>query len=214
MYPTNPSSGNVNGSPSRETEVSRQTSEPDATARAAATASEQEVQLPLPRSIPGSTLRVPKSSSRPKLQSTATTAVSLTDIHTQSYDDGSRETFASQATPLPYDKYFKGFGSVPRFQGHGEAEAEADSASTRSYAPTLEAGGDVESLLGEILGSSSERRAWRFAAAGTQDLESVNFPDSDDEESLHRFEQEFDQLDDSTIPADSEGKLLHVSWVQ
>lgn len=106
------------------------------------------------KNSPGESLKVPKRPTRPDLQSTATTAISRTDIHTQSYQDGSRETTASGAQTTTPSRYLSGFSTIKRFRGFGSSEG--DSASVKSYAPTLEAGGDVESLLGEVLGSSNE----------------------------------------------------------
>ena len=48
--------------------------------------------------LPTSTLEVPKASLKPHARPVATTALSLTDIQTQSFTDGSRETYAAQST--------------------------------------------------------------------------------------------------------------------
>ena len=86
------------------------------------------------------------ASLRPKLQSSATTALSRTDIHTQSFQDGSRETFTASAESTPSTKPSQVFGSIRRIKGFSSSEG-GDTASVRSYAPTLEAGGDNESLV-------------------------------------------------------------------
>ena len=166
--------------------------------------SEDEARPPLPpRSAAGSSLRVLKSS-RPPLQSSATTALSLTDIHTQSYQDGSRETFAAQAEPASFSKYFRGFDSIRKLQDH--KGRQADSASLRSYAPTLEAGADVESLFGEVIGSSSEATTWRLQGTQTEDLDNIGFLDNEDEEATHNFEHEFDELEQLNANDGSEGE--------
>ncbi|KAL8832382.1 MAG: hypothetical protein Q9191_000301 [Dirinaria sp. TL-2023a] len=167
---------------------------------------EREARPPLPpRPAAGSNLRVPKSS-RPPLQSSATIALSLTDIHTQSYQDGSRETFAAQAEPATSGKYFKGFDSIRNLKDH--KERQADSSSVRSYAPTLEAGADVESLLGEIIGRSSEGTAWRLQGTQTEELGNLGFLENEDEEMMRNFDHEFDEIEQLSATAGSEEQLL------
>lgn len=149
----------------------------------------------------GSKLRKP---SRPQLQASATTALSLTDIHTQSYQDGSRETFAAQAEPSTSGRFLRGFGNIRHLQGH--STSEADSASVKSYAPTLETGGDVESLLGEVLGASPGMPAW--GSSGTHDegpdlFEALEY---EDEGGLSHFDKEFDELEELSVDAGDEGE--------
>lgn len=168
--------------------------------------SEDEARPPLPpRPAAGSSLRVPKPS-RPPLQSSATTAVSLTDIHTQSYQDGSRETFAAQAEPASSSKYFRGFDSNPNLKDH--KECQADSASVRSYVPKLEAGADVESLFGEVIGTSSGGTTWRLQGTQTKDLDDLGFLHNEDGEAMHDFDHEFDELEQLSADAGSEEQLL------
>ncbi len=149
-------------------------------------------------------LHVPRESPRPQLQSTATTAISRTDIHTQSYQDGSRETTASDAQITPPSKYLGGFSSIRRFKGFGSSEG--DSASIKSYAPTSEAGGDVESLLGEVLGSSQESPAWKMFSAhiGAQDpFDSISY---DDDGISADFYREFDAIGEADPDGENEGR--------
>lgn len=140
---------------------------------------------------------------RPQLQSSATTAVSRTDIHTQSYQDGSRETFAAQAKPASSVHFSKSFGSIRRLKGTGGSDA--DTASVKSFTPTLGAGGDVQSLLGNLLGPS------QCSAAGTpvgNQIESLDPFDSclyEAKDDLSSFEQEFDELAKSSIDKGVEG---------
>ena len=142
----------------------------------------------------------PRNPSRPQLQSSATTALSLTDIHTQTLQDGSRETFDAQAEPTASGKLLKGFDSIRRLKGH--SENEADCASVRSYAPTLEAGGDMESLLGEVLATSPGIRA--RTPLGTH-AEIFGTLDYEDDENISHFENEFDELEELSVDADNEG---------
>lgn len=173
---------------------------------------EDETRPPLPpRPAAGSSLRVPKSS-RPPLQSSATTALSLTDIHTQSYQDGSRETFVAQAEPATSGKYFRGFDSIRNLKDH--KECQADSSSVRSYADTLEAGTDVESLLGEVIGSSLEGTTWRLQGAQTEEPGNLGFLENEDEETMRSFDHEFDEIEQLSASAGSEGEGHQVSCWQ
>ena len=104
-----------------------------------------------PTSTPSSKL----TKLRPGLQPTATTAVSRTDVHTHAYQDGSRDSYASNAKPpTPAGKQQAGFGSIKRLRAQ-DAGSGADTSSIRSTAPTLGTVGDTESLLGAVFGGSS-----------------------------------------------------------
>ena len=159
---------------------------------------------------PGGSLQTPSKSPRPKLQSTATTALARTDIHTQSYQDGSRDIYATSAESTPSGKTSKGYGSLGRFKGYHRNEGD-DSASVRSYAPTLEASGDVESLLGEILGASQESPSWRLMGSPTETFNPFDSIPHEDDEATADFSREFDELDGLDLDGTNEGTdLLHV----
>lgn len=151
-------------------------------------------------SIPGGGLPTPKSLSRPNLQATATTSLSLTDIHTQSYPDGSREnseSISSRRSP-------RDFGSIRRFKSRYGSEGD-ESASVRSYAPTLEAGGDVESLLGEVLGASSASPAWGLLSSQSERHDPFDSISYEDDEVTADFNKEFDELGGIDPEGDNEG---------
>ena len=98
----------------------------------------------LQESLPSThgTSQRPRTASRPQLLSAATTAVSRTDINTQSFQDGSRETFAAISPTPPHEKSPRNYGSIKMDKSKGPGRSEGgDSASVRSYAPTLETGG-------------------------------------------------------------------------
>ena len=155
---------------------------------------------------PGSSLQKLRKTSRPHLQSTATVALSRTGIHTQSYQDGSRETFAASAETTPPSKAVATFGSIKRIKGLSDSEG-GDSVSVRSYAPTLETSGDAESLLGEVLGASQEDPAWRLHSAqnGAPDpFESITYEDDD---ATADFYREFDEIGEVDADGGNEGKL-------
>ena len=151
---------------------------------------------------PRSTLRLPKSP-RPPLQSAATTAVSLTDIHTHSYQDGSRETFAAQAKPTPPSQFLKSFSSIRRVKDTGGSET--DTTSVRSCVPTLGPGGDVESLLGNVLGVHQESPAWTSLGNQTLSLDPFDPSFYKANDDLSSFDEEFDDLADSSIFKGGEG---------
>lgn len=162
---------------------------------------------------PGSSLQRPGKTARPHLQSTATTALSRTDINTQSYQDGSRETFAASAQTTPLSKSITAFGSIRRIKGLSDSEG-GDSASVRSYAPTLETGGDTESLLGEVLGASQESPAWRLLSTQIEapdPFESVTY---EDDEATVDFDREFDEISAVAADGENEGKSGLVSMFQ
>ena len=162
---------------------------------------------------PASSLQRLSRASRPRLQSTATTALSRTDIHTQSYQDGSRETFAASAQTTPPSKAVAAFGSIRRIKGITESEG-GDSASIRSYAPTLETGGDVESLLGEVLGASQESPAWRLHHTHNEALDPFDSVSYENDELDVDFYREFDEISAVAADGENEGKSRLVSILQ
>lgn len=159
---------------------------------------------------PGGSLRRLSKSPRPHLQSTATTALSRTDIHTQSYPDGSRETFAASVQKTPPSKAVAAFGSIRRMQAVSDSEG-GDSASVRSYAPTLETGGDVESLLGEVLGASQESPAWRLHNTQNEAPDPFESMTYEDDEVDVDFYREFDEIGAVAADGENEGKFGLVS---
>lgn len=138
---------------------------------------------------------------RPRLQATATTAVSRTDIHTQSFEDGSRETSAASKQLSPPTRPWTGWGSIRRLKIHDGD----DSASIRSYAPTIEAGADVESLLGDVLGSDPTS-GWNILNGQLEETELQQHDSPDNEVVLHDFDQEFDEIECLDPLGSNEGK--------
>lgn len=128
-----------------------------------------------------------RSSSRPPLQSQATTALSLTDIHFQTH--GSEGSFPS----TPTSRQISVAGLKPGHSRHGSDGEET--ASVMSYAPTMEAGVDVESMLGDVLQGRNTPR-WTPLSPRQDLAEGSLFPNDPDFEDA--FEHEFDELDDIT----------------
>ncbi len=157
----------------------------------------------------GGTPQRPKQSARPNLQSTATTALSRTDIHTQSYPDGSRETYAASAETTPPSKPAGVFGSIKRFKGLSGSEG-GDSASVKSYAPTLEAGGDAESLLGDVLGASQEIPAWKLLSTQYEAPDPFDSLMFEDNEATVDFYREFDELRGGESGEHNEGSISSI----
>ncbi|KAA6413007.1 MAG: vacuolar fusion mon1 [Lasallia pustulata] len=157
---------------------------------------------------PGS-LQRPKKSTRPSLISKATTAISRTDIHSQSYQDGSRETYATSTDTTPSKGSPRNYGSLRRFKAHNGSEGD-DSGSVRSYVPTLEATGDVESLLGEVLSAGQESPAWKLQS-GQQELDnpydSIGF---EDDGITAEFRHEFDDIGELDLTGNNEEELLNL----
>ncbi|KAI9831940.1 MAG: Vacuolar fusion protein mon1 [Thelocarpon superellum] len=163
-------------------------------------------------SSPSNTLRVSSLSSRPQLRTTATTALSLTDIQTQTYQDGARETYpiSSQAASGTSRGYASpGSISHGRIFGHSASEM-GETSSLRSYVPTLEATGDVESLMGEALGTGATGPAWNLV--GGPDRTRDQFEDSDgddsDQDFREKFHHEFDGVQQRTEDENDEEAQL------
>ncbi|MCJ1250741.1 Vacuolar fusion protein mon1 [Trapelia coarctata] len=154
-----------------------------------------------------SSLRAPKRSTRPQLQSQATTAISCTDIQTQSYPDGSRETYANSTRSTPSGKSFRFDSPIGQLRGQYASEGD-DSASLRSYAPT--AGGDVESLLGEVVGTGQQSPAWRLLSSHVEREDPFEYLHYDGEEPTADFSREFDELGELDQAGGNEEELLNL----
>ena len=109
-----------------------------------------------PQTSGAGSLRLSKRASRPKLQSQATTAVSLADVHTLSHLDDS----SLQSSPASRAVSRKpSFTHLGRFVSNATSDAD-DSASLRSFAPTLEAQSDGGTTLKDAAGGETSS-AWK-----------------------------------------------------
>ena len=158
---------------------------------------------------PGGSVQRSRNPVRPQLQSTATIALSRTDINTLSYQDGSRDTYAASAETTPPSKPVGLFGSIKRFKGLGGSET-GDSTSVKSYVPTLEAGGDVESLLGEVLGASQQSPAWKLLSTQYETPDPFDSVNYEDDEATVKFYREFDDICQTDPDVGSEGSTILV----
>ena len=154
---------------------------------------------------PGSTLHVPKRSLRPGLQSNATVALSRPDIHTQSHQDEGGEITVSSPQATPPTKSL-GFGNLKRSKGLASSE-DGDTSSFKSYAPTLEVGGDVESLLGEVPAASQVSPTWKLLSAQVGALSPFDSTTFEDDELTANFYREFDEIQAVGSQADDSGKV-------
>lgn len=152
----------------------------------------------------------PRAASRPQLVSTATTALSRTDINTHSYQDGSRETFAATAQTPPQGKSPRNYGSIKKDKHKGLSGSEgSDTASVRSYAPTSDVGGDAESLLGDILGGGHDVPAWKLFSSHAEGPDPFEVtPFGDDDEETADFYREFDEIPAVGSEGQQEEQLL------
>lgn len=151
------------------------------------------------------TPHVEKKSLRPQLQSYATTAVSRTDIQTQLFPDGSRETYANSARSTPSGKSFRlDTPTSTNAQGRNGSDMD-DSVSVQSYAPTVGAGEYAESLLGDVFGSGQQSSAWRLLHTQIDRVNTFDVIPYDGAEPTADFSREFDELDDVAPDGRNEG---------
>lgn len=128
---------------------------------------------------------IPLEGKRPRLQSNPTTALSSIDIQTVSFPDGSRETYSTSHNRAASDSVS---GTPNRKASRAGSETD-DIASLMSYAPTLRANDDLQSLLGESL--NSDNLAWRLQNA---ESDRVDFDDLEADDQLRAFADEFDEI--------------------
>ncbi|KAF2175625.1 DUF254-domain-containing protein [Zopfia rhizophila CBS 207.26] len=136
---------------------------------------------------------------RPQLVSKATTQLSYTD--TQSYNDESREESLSSGASRR-----KNYFGLNVSRNASDAE---DNVSVRSFAPTIEVGGDAESILGEVIGDH-EKSLLTSLGNRFEDKESESLfpPDPEFEET---FKQEFDEIEEMKADGSNEESVM-LQW--
>ncbi|KAL1628483.1 Vacuolar fusion protein mon1 [Neofusicoccum ribis] len=139
-----------------------------------------------------------KGSPRPSLQSKATTALSIPDV--QTYSDSLRDAISS-----PTSRQFS-FSSA-RFGPSTNGSDTGDAMSVRSYVPTLEAGTDVEDILGEVI-AEQDSSTWKALGRDFPhiDAETALFPD--DPAFRAAFDHEFDELEEFKTDGSNEEALM------
>ncbi|KAI9684025.1 MAG: Vacuolar fusion protein mon1 [Bathelium mastoideum] len=147
----------------------------------------------------------PGSAGGPGLVSRATTAVSRADIQTTSYGDDRPGVLSLPGSGRVSRQ--QSFSNLGRFVSNNKSDG-GDSASIRSYVPTLETSGDVESLLGEVL-SDYASPAWKKLNAHALGQSSY-FEDMAQEADVLNdiFEREFDELEPSRPDGSNEEALM------
>ena len=105
-------------------------------------------------------IRLSKQASRPQLLSHATTAVSLADVHTQSRPEFASPSSSPASRAVSREHSLTHLG---RLKGNSDSGGD-DSTSLKSYAPTLDARIDGESLL-EDVPEHEATPAWRELSA-------------------------------------------------
>ncbi|KAF7191575.1 Vacuolar fusion protein MON1 [Pseudocercospora fuligena] len=165
---------------------------------------------PLPPRPPLSqsgSLRLSKQSSRPQLLSTPTTALSSTNVHTQTYagDASPRSSPASKAISRKHS--FTHFG---RFVSNGGISDGDDSASIKSCIPSLDARLDGESILGDV-GGGDGAPDWQGLNAQNEKDDPFETVLPEDEALDDQIEHEFDDVTSLGEDGTTEDDLL-LSW--
>ena len=151
-------------------------------------------------------LRLSKQTARPQLLSQATTAVSLADVHTQSRIDPSSLHSSPTSRAVSRKQSFTHFG---RFASNPNSDAD-DSASLKSFAPTLDVRLDGESLLGD-LGENEATPAWKALSAQIERDDPFEGALVEDDILSMQMETEFKNLDSMNQDGSNEEALFE-AW--
>ncbi|KAI9795806.1 MAG: Vacuolar fusion protein mon1 [Piccolia ochrophora] len=158
-------------------------------------------------STPIGTLQGYSKNLRPQLRTQATTAVSLTDIHTQTHQESLHETYSTSAAPPKGSPTPGKDGRESKSRWAPSGSDTGDTASIKSYVPTLETSGDVESLLGEVLGSDACGMSWLHAKDDGRSERPVIMSLEDQHLDEH-FLHEFDESEELNASGDNEEALF------
>ena len=172
---------------------------------ASSVATKEETPPPLPPRPALGLLSRPSTShstaaGRPQLLSKATTQLSV--ARTQAFATDAKDESPTSSGPKTRDVLGASLGA------HNLSDAD-DGASIRSYAPTIEAAGYQESLLGEVMGqaekSEQEKSLLRTLGHKFVDAEAQSMfpPDPYFEEA---FRREFDEVDEMALDGSNEGQ--------
>lgn len=159
-----------------------------------------QLAVPALSSRPPSSHSVRRALSRPQLVSKATTQLSVTN--TQAFASDARGDSASPASSKPRQ-------TLPDQSPNNAPSDASDSASLKSYAPTL-AGVGGESMLGDMMGTgdASRQEATLLRSLGHRfddsEAQSMFPPDPDFESS---FDREFQDVDDMAADGSNEGQF-------
>ncbi|KAF1843971.1 DUF254-domain-containing protein [Cucurbitaria berberidis CBS 394.84] len=140
--------------------------------------------------------------SRPQLVSKATTQISLAS--TQAFGNDARDDSSASSASKP--RNFLGVNVASRNLSDGD-----DSASVRSYVPTIDAGGDAESILGDVMGqeekTEQEKVLLRTLGHRFEDTEALGMfmPDPEFEAA---FDHEFDEIEEMTMDGSNQEAVM------
>ena len=142
-------------------------------------------------------LKLPKRTSRPQLQSHATTALSLTDVQIQSRGD-SASAQSSPTSRAPSQK--RSLSRFGRLRNNSETD---DSASIQSYAPTLDVPYDNVSMLGD-----EPSPAWKALNSQMGAVDALQLDEGFEDALSERIAFEFDDLDARAANGANDSVLL------
>ena len=142
-------------------------------------------------------LKLPKRTSRPQLQSHATTALSLTDIQMQSRGDNASAQSSPTSREPSQKRSLSRFG---RFKNNSETD---DSASMQSYAPTLDVPYDNVSMLGD-----EPSPAWKALNSQMSTVDPLELDEPFEDTLSERILLEFDDLDARAANGSNDSVLL------
>lgn len=150
-----------------------------------------------------------KYSTRPSLQGKATTALSYSE-----FPDGLRESYASTASRAVSGQSTTGKGIVSQPTSQNPSET-GDSTSIKSYIPNADAGGEVESLFGDVLGTAQDNLAWDDQGKEGAELDVSAFGGDNggeevEEEAKLDFSREFDEIGELDADGKNEGAFTRV----
>jgi hypothetical protein len=187
-------------SKSRSRSVSSETARPPLPPRQKNTGAQDEV-VPSSAGSP----RLARLSSKQNLQSKATTALSVAEISTQIFPDGSREIHSS--TPEKASAFQDAIpkASFSRMASRRGSDA-GDTASIRSFRPNTATGaGDLESIFGDFPGMSQDRAGWN--SAFIDNFDSFDLAEFQDEDTDFDFSDEFESIGELDPDGHNEGML-------
>jgi len=142
-------------------------------------------------------LQLPKRTSRPQLQSHATTALSLTDVQIQSRGDNASAQSSPTSREPSQKRSLSRFG---RFKNNSETD---DSASIQSYAPTLDVPYDNVSMLGD-----EPSPAWKALNSQMGAVDALQLDEEFQDALSERIAFEFDDLEARAANGSNDSVLL------
>lgn len=145
----------------------------------------------------------PMTASRPQLQSGPTTALSSIDIQTLAFPDGTRGTFDSNAQSITSSGTERPSLAPASRKVSRNGSIADDSASLMSYVPTMQRGGDLDSLLGDNRGTQSP--AWKLLSSQADTVNPFETIEIAHDDQLANFQEEFEDIPEVNSRDGNEG---------